>query len=144
MNPTPECTSLQQWSQVPQDLREGCKIALRLREHVFHTHGYHASVGVSRTKLLSRLLTSASTRSTRHVTVMPPYHVHAFMSCMPLHCIPALGGKAGAEVRQTLGVNSVGEIAKFAQQELADKFGAARARMLVALLEGGCLSLIHI
>ena len=52
MNPTPECTSLQQWSQVPQDLREGCKIALRLREHVFHTHGYHASVGVSRTCLL--------------------------------------------------------------------------------------------
>jgi nucleotidyltransferase/DNA polymerase involved in DNA repair len=60
------------------------------------------------------------------------------MSRVPLTCIPALAGKADIEVREGLQVATVGEIAQFSEEELAGKFGAKRARMLRALLHGGC------
>lgn len=123
------------WDDVASDLIEGCKLAVRLTEIMRRMHSYHASVAVSRTRLLSRLLLRMA--PSQGVTVLPPCRVHAFMKCMPLTLIPALAGKAGADIRKSLEIKMVGELEKWSEGELAERFGAARARMLKALIQGG-------
>lgn len=89
------------------------------------------SVGVARTRLLSRLLSPLN--KPRGISVLAPSHTAAFMAATPLTAIPSLGGKAGPRL-EALGATTVGDLAGIPQAALA---AAADPALLATLARGG-------
>lgn len=128
---TPDSGATAGWHLIPHDLARGCVLAQTIQEHLSHTLHVSVSVGVARTRLLSRLLSPLN--KPRGISVLPPAHIGAFMATIPLAAIPSLGGKAGARL-EALGAATVGDLRGIPAADLA---AAADPGLLAALERGG-------
>lgn len=119
------------WHLIPRDLARGCIVACSIQHHLRASLRIDVSVGVSRTRLLSRLLSPLN--KPRGISVLPPSHVPPFMAAIPLSAIPSLGGKAGARLT-ALGAATVGDLQRIPPAALAS---AADPALLAGLWRGG-------
>lgn len=119
------------WPLIPPDLARGCAVAHTIQRHLNDALHISVSVGVARTRLLSRLLSPLNKPC--GISVLPPPLTPAFMAATPLTDIPSLGGKAGARL-EALGAKTVGDLTDIPQAALA---AAADPTLLAALSRGG-------
>eukprot|EP00892_Ulva_mutabilis_P005511 jgi/Ulvmu1/3331/UM155_0014.1 len=119
------------WPLIPRDLAAGCAVAHTVQRHIKATLNINVSVGVSRTRLLARLLSPLN--KPRGISVLPPSHIPPFMAATPLSAIPSLGGKAGARLKD-LGASTVGDLCGLSHEDMA---AAADSALLATLWKGG-------
>lgn len=113
--------------ELPRDLMDACCAASAI-QHASSRLGLSTSVGVSRSKLLSRLLSPLHKPAA--ITALADAGMADFLHSQPIRRVPGLQGKLGRQVCEVLGAESVGDLRRFARVELVDKFGEATAAML--------------
>ena len=116
------------------DLAAGCLAALGAQAAI-RDLGLSASVGVSRSKLLSRLA-SPLNKPNAITAVADGAGALQFLRSRPLRQVPGLQGKLGRAVTEALGVETVGELRRSQKRELMARFGQKDGMMLHDLAAG--------
>jgi nucleotidyltransferase/DNA polymerase involved in DNA repair len=120
---------------LPRDLALGCTAALEIQAAIREL-GLSASVGVSRSKLLSRLASPLNKPSA--VTAVADAGAVQFLHSCSLRKVPGLKGKLGKEVAEALGIETVGELCRSRKPDLVERFGRKVGTMLAELAAGKC------
>lgn len=111
------------------------RLAATLQAAILRDKGVTVAVGVGRTRLLARLLSPL--HKPAGVSALSDARRAAFLAAQPLARIPKLRGKGGAELRAALGVETVGDLARFSEAELAAHVPRKQAAYLASLPRGG-------
>jgi DNA polymerase IV len=118
-------------------------IAHQIRRTVKEDLSLDCSVGVARTKLLAKLASRAAkpvaslegVKAGRGVVTVLPDEEIAFLHPLPITALWGVGPSTGRQLA-TLGVKSVGDLARIPEARLCRLLGAANGRHLAALAQG--------
>eukprot|EP00127_Corallochytrium_limacisporum_P004496 Clim_evm23s165 gene=Clim_evmTU23s165 len=105
-----------------------------LRQKLWDTLYYRVSAGISHNKMLSKL-GSAMNKPNNQTTILGS-GVLGLMEKFPLRKIRNMGGKLGAEIIDTLGVENAGEVWQYTVEELTHKFGRGNAVWIHDVVRG--------
>uniref|UniRef100_A0A671T5U8 DNA polymerase eta n=1 Tax=Sinocyclocheilus anshuiensis TaxID=1608454 RepID=A0A671T5U8_9TELE len=122
---------LQQWlerlsssgqsSRAELCLTVGALIVEEMRAAVEEHTGFRCSAGISHNKVLAKL--ACGLNKPNHQTVLPLGSVPELFSTLPIRKIRNLGGKLGTSVKETLGVENIGDLTQFSKVQLEQHFG---------------------
>ncbi|XP_068423904.1 DNA polymerase eta isoform X3 [Clinocottus analis] len=137
---------LQQWlasvpvallgEQSPAELQltVGAVIIEEMRAAVEKDTGYQCSAGISHNKVLSKL--ACGLNKPNRQTVLPLDSVTELFSSLRISKIRNLGGKLGASIAETLGIENMGDLTRFSQAQLGQHFGEKTGQWLYDLCRG--------
>uniref|UniRef100_A0A8C2ZGJ7 DNA polymerase eta n=1 Tax=Cyclopterus lumpus TaxID=8103 RepID=A0A8C2ZGJ7_CYCLU len=137
---------LQQWlasvpvsllgEQSPAELQltVGALIIEEMRAAMEKDTGFRCSAGISHNKVLSKL--ACGLNKPNRQTVLPLDSVTDLFSSLPISKIRNLGGKLGASIAETLGIENMGDLTRFTQAQLGQHFGEKTGQWLFDLCRG--------
>lgn len=112
------------------DLPEaGRVIGQRLQAQIRRELGLSSSIGIATNKLVAKIANDVGKQASRSgvspfaVTVIPPGEEAAFLAPLPAEMLWGVGPKT-AEKLAEMGVYTIGEIARWSEEDLARRFGA--------------------
>ena len=106
------------------------EIAVRLRREVLDGVGLPITVGVARTKFLAKVASGVAKPD--GLLVVPPEHELAFLHPLPVERLWGVGPATAHKLHER-GVETVGDVARLAQETLVSMLGRASGRHLHAL-----------
>ncbi|XP_060610015.2 DNA polymerase eta [Anolis sagrei] len=115
-------------------LTVGAVIMEEMRAAVESVTGFRCSVGISHNKVLAKL--ACGLNKPNRQTLVSQASVPQLFSKMPIGNIRNLGGKLGASVAELLGVEYVGQLTQFSEQQLQTHFGDKTGSWLYDLCRG--------
>ncbi|NXI49423.1 POLH polymerase, partial [Chloroceryle aenea] len=122
----PDCPDLQ--------LTMGAVIVEEIRVAVEEATGFRCSAGISHNKTLAKL--ACGLNKPNRQTLVSSRFVPKLFSQLPIGNIRNLGGKLGAAITDTLGVEYIGELTQFSETELQTHFGDKTGSWLYDLCRG--------
>jgi DNA polymerase-4 len=96
------------------------KAARAIKRRIGETTSLTCSIGLSTSKLLAKI--ASDMNKPDGLTIVPPSAVGEFLSALPVAKVPGIGKKSEAELAK-LGIERVGDIAKFSPRWLEERFG---------------------
>ncbi|KAM6997604.1 DNA polymerase eta isoform 2-T2 [Tautogolabrus adspersus] len=121
-------------SSADLQLTVGAVIVEEMRAAVEKVTGYRCSAGISHNKVLSKL--ACGLNKPNRQTVLPLDSVTELFNSLPIGKIRNLGGKLGASITETLGVENMGDLTSFSQDQLGQHFGEKTGQWLYDLCRG--------
>ncbi|XP_037698476.1 DNA polymerase eta isoform X2 [Choloepus didactylus] len=115
-------------------LTVGAVIVEEMRAAVERQTGFQCSAGISHNKVLAKL--ACGLNKPNRQTLVSQGSVPQLFSQMPISKIRSLGGKLGASVIETLGVEYMGELTQFTESQLQSHFGEKNGSWLYAMCRG--------
>ncbi|KAK3554720.1 hypothetical protein QTP70_032628 [Hemibagrus guttatus] len=115
-------------------LAVGAMIVEEMRAAVEQHTGFQCSAGISHNKVLAKL--ACGLNKPNRQTVLPLGSVPELFMTLPISKIRNLGGKLGASITETLGVENMGELTRFTRAQLEEHFGEKTGRWLYDLCRG--------
>ncbi|KAK1170948.1 DNA polymerase eta [Acipenser oxyrinchus oxyrinchus] len=115
-------------------LTVGAVIVEEMRAAVEAKTGFRCSAGISHNKVLSKL--SCGFNKPNRQTILPLGSVPQLFSTLPIGKIRHLGGKLGASITETLGVENIGGLTQFTETQLHSHFGDKTGQWLFGLCRG--------
>ncbi|XP_054886256.1 DNA polymerase eta isoform X3 [Poeciliopsis prolifica] len=115
-------------------LTVGALIVEEMRAAVEKHTGFRCSAGISHNKALAKL--ACGLNKPNRQTVLPLDSVTELFSTLPISKIRNLGGKMGASITETLGVENMGDLTRFSQAQLGQHFGEKTGPWLYDLCRG--------
>ncbi|KAM4607652.1 DNA polymerase eta [Polymixia lowei] len=115
-------------------LAVGALIVEEMRAAVEQHTGFRCSAGISHNKVLAKL--ACGLNKPNRQTVLPLDSVAELFNSLPISKIRNLGGKLGASITETLGVQNMGELTTFSQAQLGQHFGDKTGQWLYDLCRG--------
>ncbi|KAJ1656701.1 N-acetyltransferase eso1, partial [Dispira simplex] len=109
-------------------------LAAYMRFCVWYQFGYACSAGIAHNKTLAKL--GSALNKPDQQTILRQSQVLSFLRDFPLQKIRALGGKAGTDVCQRLGVDTPGQLWSFTLDQLHQKFAPDFAEFLYRICRG--------
>ncbi len=106
------------------------QIAVRLRRDVLEKVGLKISVGVARTKFLAKVASGESKPD--GLLVVRPDQEDGFLHPLPVECLWGVGRVTSAKLR-SMGISTVGDIARCPESRLVAALGESSGRRLVDL-----------
>ncbi|XP_029448693.1 DNA polymerase eta isoform X2 [Rhinatrema bivittatum] len=134
---------LQQWlSSLPLEdascpdlqLAMGAVIIEEMRAAIEAETSFQCSAGIAHNKVLAKL--ACGLNKPNRQTVLPQGSVPELFSQLPISKIRHLGGKLGASISQTLGVEYMGQLTQFSESQLQNHFGEKTGLWLYELCRG--------
>ncbi len=112
------------------DLRApAAQIASELQHVIWEQLSLPCSLGVATNKLVAKIANDVGKSSARTgkppmaITVVPPGEEAGFMSNLPIERLWGVGPKTAAELTSTLGIATIGELARWPPADLERRFG---------------------
>jgi len=96
------------------------KTAIAIKEKILSKTSLTCSVGVSTSKLVAKI--ASDMNKPDGLTIVPPDRVISFLSKLPVGKVPGIGEKSIERLKK-IGVEFVGDLRKFPDGELANRFG---------------------
>ncbi|KAM3863135.1 DNA polymerase eta [Diretmus argenteus] len=121
-------------SSAEVQLSVGALIVEEMRAAVEQHTGFRCSAGISHNKVLAKL--ACGLNKPNRQTVLPLDSVEELFNSLPISKIRNLGGKLGASITETLGVENMGELTCFSQTQLGQHFGEKTGQWLYDLCRG--------
>ncbi|XP_071393304.1 DNA polymerase eta-like [Centroberyx affinis] len=115
-------------------LAVGALIVEDMRAAVEKHTGFRCSAGISHNKVLAKL--ACGLNKPNRQTVVPLDSVAELFNTLPISKIRNLGGKLGASITETLGVENMGELTCFSQAQLGEHFGEKTGPWLYDMCRG--------
>ncbi|XP_027694205.1 DNA polymerase eta isoform X2 [Vombatus ursinus] len=115
-------------------LTVGAVIVEEMRAAIERHTGFQCSAGISHNKVLAKL--ACGLNKPNRQTLVSHGSVPQLFSYMPIGKIRSLGGKLGACVIDTLGVEYMGELTQFTELQLQSHFGEKNGSWLYAMCRG--------
>ncbi|XP_071778137.1 DNA polymerase eta isoform X1 [Centroberyx gerrardi] len=115
-------------------LAVGALIVEDMRAAVEKHTGFRCSAGISHNKVLAKL--ACGLNKPNRQTVVPLDSVAELFNTLPISKIRNLGGKLGASISETLGVENMGELTCFSQAQLGEHFGEKTGPWLYDMCRG--------
>ncbi|XP_030627778.1 DNA polymerase eta-like [Chanos chanos] len=115
-------------------LAVGAVIVEEMRAAVERETGFRCSAGISHNKVLAKL--ACGLNKPNRQTVLPLGSVPQLFSSLPISKIRNLGGKLGASITETLGVENIGDLTQFTKGQLEQHFGEKTGHWLFDLCRG--------
>ncbi|XP_066552763.1 DNA polymerase eta [Amia ocellicauda] len=109
----PACPELQ--------LAVGAVIVEEMRAAVEKQTGFSCSAGISHNKVLAKL--ACGLNKPNRQTILPLGSIPKLFNTLPIRRIRHLGGKLGASITESLGVQNIGELTRFTEGQLMENFG---------------------
>src|SRR5512142_1163898 len=103
-------------------------LARRLQAQIRDELGLPCSIGIASNKMLAKIATEVGKKSVRGggppfgLTIVPPGEEEAFLAPLPADMLWGVGPKTSARLAQ-LGMNTIGDIARWPEAELIRMFG---------------------
>ncbi|KAM9365204.1 DNA polymerase eta [Pholidichthys leucotaenia] len=121
-------------SSAELQLTLGALIVEEMRAAVEKHTGFRCSAGISHNKVLAKL--ACGLNKPNRQTILPLDSVAELFSNLPIGKIRNLGGKLGASITETLGVENMGDLTRFSQAQLGQHFGDKTGQWLYDLCRG--------
>ncbi|XP_039996080.1 DNA polymerase eta isoform X2 [Xiphias gladius] len=121
-------------SSADLQLTVGALIVEEMRSAVEKHTGFSCSAGISHNKVLAKL--ACGLNKPNRQTVLPLDSVTELFNSLPISKIRNLGGKLGASITETLGVENMGDLTRFSQAQLVQHFGEKTGQWLYDLCRG--------
>ncbi|XP_018552290.1 DNA polymerase eta [Lates calcarifer] len=121
-------------SSADLQLAVGALIVEEMRAAVEKHTGFRCSAGISHNKVLAKL--ACGLNKPNRQTVVPLDSVTELFSSLPISKIRNLGGKLGASITETLGIENMGDLTRFSQAQLTQHFGEKTGQWLYDLCRG--------
>ncbi|XP_068921992.1 DNA polymerase eta isoform X2 [Petaurus breviceps papuanus] len=115
-------------------LTVGAVIVEEMRAAIERHTGFQCSAGISHNKVLAKL--ACGLNKPNRQTLVSHGSVPQLLSHLPIGKIRSLGGKLGASVIDTLGVEYMGELTQFTELQLQSHFGEKNGSWLYAMCRG--------
>ncbi|XP_041644587.1 DNA polymerase eta [Cheilinus undulatus] len=115
-------------------LTVGALIVEEMRAAVEKVTGFRCSAGISHNKVLAKL--ACGLNKPNRQTVLPLDSVTELFNSLPISKIRNLGGKLGASITETLGVENMGDLTGFTKAHLEQHFGEKTGQWLYDLCRG--------
>uniref|UniRef100_A0A3Q0QZE3 DNA polymerase eta n=1 Tax=Amphilophus citrinellus TaxID=61819 RepID=A0A3Q0QZE3_AMPCI len=126
--------SVGEQSSAELQLTVGALIVEEMRAAVEKHTGFRCSAGISHNKVLAKL--ACGLNKPNRQTVLPLDSVAELFSSLPIGKIRNLGGKLGASITETLGIENMGDLTRFSQAQLEQHFGDKTGQWLYDLCRG--------
>lgn len=101
-------------------LAVGAVIAELLRAEVYKKTGYKCSAGIAHNKILAKQ--ACGINKPNKQTILPHNAIDTYYENLPVHKITGLGGKFGVELTEKLRIEYMGELKRFSEKQLLEKF----------------------
>ncbi|XP_047459108.1 DNA polymerase eta [Mugil cephalus] len=121
-------------SSAELQLTVGAVIVEEMRAAVENHTGFRCSAGISHNKVLAKL--ACGLNKPNRQTVLPLDSVTELFSTLPVGKIRNLGGKMGASITETLGIENMGDLTQFSKAQLEQHFGEKTGQWLHDLCRG--------
>uniref|UniRef100_A0A8D3BGB8 DNA polymerase eta n=1 Tax=Scophthalmus maximus TaxID=52904 RepID=A0A8D3BGB8_SCOMX len=121
-------------SSAELQLTVGALIVEEMRSAVEKDTGFQCSAGISNNKVLAKL--ACGLNKPNRQTVLPLDSVAELFNSLPIGKIRNLGGKLGASITGTLGIENMGDLTRFSQAQLGQHFGEKTGQWLYDLCRG--------
>uniref|UniRef100_A0AAQ5Z4N3 DNA polymerase eta n=1 Tax=Amphiprion ocellaris TaxID=80972 RepID=A0AAQ5Z4N3_AMPOC len=121
-------------SSADLQLTVGALIVEEMRTAVEKHTGFRCSAGISHNKVLAKL--ACGLNKPNRQTILPLDSVAELFNSLPISKIRNLGGKLGASITETLGVQNMGDLIQFSQAQLGQHFGDKTGQWLYDLCRG--------
>nr|XP_019949051.1 PREDICTED: DNA polymerase eta [Paralichthys olivaceus] len=121
-------------SSAELQLTVGALIVEEMRAAVEKHTGFRCSAGISHNKVLAKL--ACGLNKPNRQTVLPLDSVSELFNSLPIGKIRNLGGKLGASITETLGIENMGDLTRFSQAQLGQHFGEKTGQWLYDLCRG--------
>ncbi|XP_070772216.1 DNA polymerase eta [Enoplosus armatus] len=121
-------------SSAELQLTLGAIIVEEMRAAVEKHTGFRCSAGISHNKVLAKL--ACGLNKPNRQTVLPLDSVTELFNSLPISKIRNLGGKLGASITETLGIENMGDLTRFSQAQLGQHFGEKTGQWLYDLCRG--------
>ncbi|XP_073338132.1 DNA polymerase eta [Pagrus major] len=121
-------------SSAELQLTVGALIVEEMRAAVEKHTGFRCSAGISHNKVLAKL--ACGLNKPNRQTILPLDSVTELFNSLPIGKIRNLGGKMGASITETLGVQNMGHLTRFSQAQLGQHFGEKTGQWLYDLCRG--------
>ncbi|XP_076831336.1 DNA polymerase eta isoform X2 [Brachyhypopomus gauderio] len=115
-------------------LTVGALLVEEMRAAVEKHTGFRCSAGISHNKVLAKL--ACGLNKPNRQTILPLGSVPELFRTLPISKIRNLGGKLGASITETLGVENMGELTNFTRAQLEEHFGEKTGQWLYDLCRG--------
>ncbi|XP_028758622.1 DNA polymerase eta isoform X2 [Neltuma alba] len=99
----------------------GAIIVAELRMQVLKETEFTCSAGIAHNKMLAKLASAMNKPAQQ--TIVPRSSVKGLLESFPIKKMKQLGGKLGSSLQSDLGVNTVGELLKFSEEKLQQRYG---------------------
>ncbi|XP_043857009.1 DNA polymerase eta isoform X2 [Dromiciops gliroides] len=129
-----ESLSFDDSSSPDLQLTVGAVIVEEMRAAIEKHTGFQCSAGISHNKVLAKL--ACGLNKPNRQTLVSHGSVPQLFSHLPIGKIRSLGGKLGASVIDTLGVEYMGELTQFTELQLQSHFGEKNGSWLYAMCRG--------
>nr|XP_023026561.1 DNA polymerase eta-like [Leptinotarsa decemlineata] len=123
-----------EFSESNYKLAMGALIAEEIRRDVFEKTGYRCSAGIAHNKILAKLACGLNKPNAQ--TIFPQESVIEYFKNLPLEKIKSLGGKFGKNISEELQILHIGELMKFTEKELIQKFEEKTGKWLYNIARG--------
>ncbi|XP_035027660.1 DNA polymerase eta isoform X2 [Hippoglossus stenolepis] len=121
-------------SSAEVQLTVGAIIVEEMRAAVEKHTGFSCSAGISHNKVLAKL--ACGLNKPNRQTVLPLDSVTELFNSLPISKIRNLGGKLGASIKESLGIENMGDLTRFSQAQLGQHFGEKTGQWLYDLCRG--------
>jgi DNA polymerase IV (DinB-like DNA polymerase) len=95
-------------------------LAAKIKDEVRKQHGISFSIGIAPNKLVAKI--ACDSQKPDGLTVIKPDEISAFLSPLPVDRLLGVGRKTSAKM-ETLGIRTIGELARYDVQKLTETFG---------------------
>ncbi|OMJ25825.1 Notchless protein-like protein, partial [Smittium culicis] len=112
----------------------GAMIAYRIREDILNSTGFTVSVGISHSKIVSKL--ASSYHKPNKQTIVLSSGVSSFMDNIKLEKLQSLGGKLGVHVKELLSCDTVRDLKRQSFDKLKGFFPEKTALLLFKICRG--------
>ncbi|KAI0497936.1 hypothetical protein KFK09_021175 [Dendrobium nobile] len=99
----------------------GAIIVAHLRGEVLKETEFTCSAGIAHNKMLAKL--ASGMHKPAQQTIVPSSAVKDLLASLPVKKMKQLGGKLGSSLQNDLGVNTVGDLLKFSEEKLQERYG---------------------
>ncbi|XP_022146569.1 DNA polymerase eta [Momordica charantia] len=112
----------------------GTLIVAELRMQLLKETEFTCSAGIAHNKMLAKLASAMNKPAQQ--TVVPLSCVEGLLDSLPVKKMKQLGGKLGSSLESDLGVNTVGDLLKFSEQKLQERYGVNTGTWLWNIARG--------
>jgi DNA polymerase IV (DinB-like DNA polymerase) len=108
------------------EYKEAKILALNIKNEIFWNVNLTCSIGIGPNKLIAKI--ASDYKKPNGLTIVKPDETRQFLSPLPVHKLLYVGKKT-EEKLNTLGINTIGDLANFDSSLLEDRFGIAGKNM---------------
>ncbi|KAM4097939.1 hypothetical protein ACJW30_07G039500 [Castanea mollissima] len=112
----------------------GALIVAELRMQVLKETEFTCSAGIAHNKMLAKLASGMNKPAQQ--TVVPFSSVKGLLESLPIKKMKQLGGKLGTSLQSDLGVNTVGDLLRFSEENLQECYGVNTGTWLWNIARG--------